>query len=335
MRIHFTGVDLGRIRMSAEPDLLWETLLAAHMVQTGQGPLIFGEWRNRIRDRLTDPMRRLLALAPPRGYSPDFLTPPEATEGLTTGLDAMLSLPRATLRRDLELLAPERQDLNFVRALAEGRVPALNALGDGITAFHDLAVRPYLGKMREHISADRAARTQAILLSGGEQLLSTLHPAIRWNPPVLEVAVPGTTEDLYLEGRGLRLVPSFFCWRAPTVLRDPELPPVLVYPITHDPAWLLDIHGPRGGGSGEPPLAALLGRTRAEVLEATARGCTTSELARRVRIAMATASHHATVLRDAGLITTHRANGRAYHTLSVLGRDLLNGRRPLTRETAG
>ncbi|MFI9309908.1 ArsR/SmtB family transcription factor [Streptomyces triculaminicus] len=334
MRIHFTGVDLGRIRVSAEPDIMWENLLAAHMVQTGQGPLVFGQWRERIRGRLTDPMRRLLALAPPRGYSPDFLTPPESADGLRDGLDAMLSLPRRTLRRDLELLAPDRRDLHFVRALAEGESTALHALGDGITAFHDLAVRPYLDKLREHISADRAARSQSMLHSGGEHLLSTLHPAVRWNPPVLEVAIPGTNEDVYLEGRGLRLVPSFFCWRAPTVLRDPELPPVLVYPVVHDPGWLLDVHGPREH-RGEPPLAALLGRTRAEVLEATARGCTTSELARKVRIAMATASHHATVLRDAGLITTNRTNGRAYHTLSVLGRDLLNGRGPLARGGAG
>ncbi|MEU5049704.1 winged helix-turn-helix domain-containing protein [Streptomyces sp. NPDC021096] len=332
MRIHFTGVDLGRIRLTAEPDVLWETLLAAHMVQTGQAPLVFGEWRNRVRGHLTDPMRRLLTLAPPRGYSPDFLTPPEAVEGLRTGLDAMLSLPRRQLRRDLELLAPDRREMNFVRALAGGETAPLQALGDGITAFHDLAVRPYLGKMREHISADRATRSQSMLTSGGEHLLATLHPAVRWNPPVLEVAIP-SNEDVYLEGRGLRLVPSFFCWRAPTVLRDPELPPVLVYPIVHDPAWLLDVHGPRPG-RGEPPLAALLGRTRAEVLEATARGCTTSELARRVRIAMATASHHATVLRDAGLITTHRANGRAYHTLSFLGRELLNGRRLIAPDGA-
>ncbi|MEU7134528.1 winged helix-turn-helix domain-containing protein [Streptomyces sp. NPDC046261] len=332
MRIHFTGVDLGRIRLTAEPDILWETLLAAHMVQTGQAPLVFGEWRNRVRGRLTDPMRRLLALAPPKGYSPDFLTPPEAAQGLRTGLDAMLSLPRRQLRRDLELLAPDRRDLHFVRALADGEAAPLQALGDGITAFHDLAVLPYLGKMREHISADRATRSQSILTSGGEHLLATLHPAVRWNPPVLEVAIP-SNEDVYLEGRGLRLVPSFFCWRAPTVLRDPELPPVLVYPIVHDPAWLLDVHG-KQAGRGEPPLAALLGRTRAEVLEATARGCTTSELARRVRIAMATASHHATVLRDAGLITTHRANGRAYHTLSFLGRELLNGRRLITPDGA-
>ncbi|MFI9239707.1 ArsR/SmtB family transcription factor [Streptomyces sp. NPDC053079] len=332
MRIHFTGVDLGRIRLTAEPDVLWETLLAAHMVQTGQAPLVFGEWRNRVRGQLTDPMRRLLTLAPPRGYSPDFLTPPEAVEGLRTGLDAMLSLPRRQLRRDLELLAPDRREMNFVRALAGGEAAPLQALGDGITAFHDLAVRPYLGKMREHISADRATRSQSMLTSGGEHLLATLHPAVRWNPPVLEVAIP-SNEDVYLEGRGLRLVPSFFCWRAPTVLRDPELPPVLVYPIVHDPAWLLDVHGPKAG-RGEPPLAALLGRTRAEVLEATARGCTTSELARRVRIAMATASHHATVLRDAGLITTHRANGRAYHTLSFLGRELLNGRRLIAPDGA-
>jgi hypothetical protein len=38
--------------------------------------------------------------------------------------------------------------------------------------------------------------------------------------------------DLYLDGRGIELQPSAFCWQVPTKLRDPELKPVLVYPIS-------------------------------------------------------------------------------------------------------
>jgi hypothetical protein len=32
-------------------------------------------------------------------------------------------------------------------------------------------------------------------------------------------------------------VPSFFCWRYPIMLCDPDLPPVLVYPVRHDRSW--------------------------------------------------------------------------------------------------
>ncbi len=39
----------------------------------------------------------------------------------------------------------------------------------------------------------------------------------RWCPPVLEVAYPRQTRDrdLYLNGRGLTLVPSYFNWGDP------------------------------------------------------------------------------------------------------------------------
>ncbi|MGW6529449.1 winged helix-turn-helix domain-containing protein [Streptomyces venezuelae] len=54
------------------------------------------------------------------------------------------------------------------------------------------------------------------------------------------------------------------------------------------------------------PLEELLGRTRAAVLEEVADGCSTTDLARRVRLSASSASQHATVLRKVDLITTGR-----------------------------
>ena len=70
-------------------------------------------------------------------------------------------------------------------------------------------------------------------------------------------------------------------------------------------------------------LAALVGRNRAAVLSAVADGCTTTELAGRVGISLAAASQHASVLRDAGLITSCRQGGAVLHALTPLGADLL------------
>ena len=66
--------------------------------------------------------------------------------------------------------------------------------------------------------------------SGWEAVFAALHPSARWSYPVLELAYPAE-HDIHPEGRGLILQPSFFCRQAPVTLRDPELPPVLVYPI--------------------------------------------------------------------------------------------------------
>lgn len=119
--------------------------------------------------------------------------------------------------------------------------------------------------------------------------------------------------------------PSFFCWQAPTKLRDTDLPPALVYPTQPPPGTL---HRLELGGTHvtrHTSLAALLGRTRAEALEATAAGCTTSELALLCGVSVAAASQQATVLREAGLITTRRDGGAVRHEITGLGLSLLNG----------
>ncbi|MGW6836569.1 ArsR/SmtB family transcription factor [Streptomyces sp. NPDC054949] len=51
----------------------------------------------------------------------------------------------------------------------------------------------------------------------------------------------------------------------------------------------------------------------------------TGDLARRTGTSPATASHHATVLRAAGLLSTGRDGNGVRHTLTPLGRALLAG----------
>ena len=158
--------------------------------------------------------------------------------------------------------------------------------------------------------------------SGPDRLLASLQSErIRWRPPVLEVLVCNDV-DLQLGGRGLSLVPSVFTGKVPNLIHDPCNPsamPRLILPASDARgARLWD--GPRSTGSA---LAALVGRNRAAVLGAVADGCTTTELARRVGISIAAASQHASVLRDAGLITSSRQGGAVLHALTPLGTDLL------------
>nr|BEK62894.1 hypothetical protein KPHV_01210 [Kitasatospora purpeofusca] len=78
-------------------------------------------------------------------------------------------------------------------------------------------------------------------------------------------------------------------------------------------------------GAPDGPLAALLGTTRAHSLRAAADPAGTAELARRTGTSPATASHHATVLRAAGLLITERTRTR---TLTPLGQALVEDRTP-------
>lgn len=103
-------------------------------------------------------------------------------------------------------------------------------------------------------------------------------------------------------------------------LVDPTLPPVLTYPVARSASWW---EGQNGGPSRERPLANLLGRGRAAVLRRVESGCTTTELARRIGVSAATASEHARIMREAGLLASVRDRNTVVHSLTPLGIDLL------------
>jgi len=322
LRIHFTPRDLARTTVSTKPAPLWEILLSLHMLQHQDGRLVFEEWRRHVRAAVApDQMRLLLELTPARGYSPDFLTPAEAAPDFESALELALATPRQAVRNQLALLSKYRPASPWTRELATGDRGPMRRLGGAIRTYHDAAIAPYWKSIGTHVGADHAHRGASLARYGVDRLLSTLHPRVRWSPPVLQV-LDMRDRDLYLNGRGIELQPSAFCWQVPTKLQDPELRPILVYPIQHAPGIL------RPGGveaSGSDALGSLLGSTRAAALEAAVSGCTTTELARRCKISPAAASHQATVLREAGLITTRRAGASVLHEVTQLGIWLLSG----------
>ncbi|MBB4956750.1 ArsR/SmtB family transcription factor [Micromonospora polyrhachis] len=325
IRIFFTDLDLARFRIAAEPSPMWEILLSLHVLQIRTRSPIFRYWRDQTRQRLSRSMRPLFELAPAYGYSPDFLTPSIGDSNLEAGLDALAATPRARLRADLGQLAGYQQVTSWMRELADGRAASLGVLTDATRRYHQVAIAPYWTRIRAGVDAERTAHARLLAATGFEGLMGVIHPDIRWRPPVLELHGFTANRDIHLDGRGLHLLPSYFCWQQPTLLRDPDLPPVLVYPIERD-AVGLGVAGP-AAPSDRKALVALLGRTRAAVLEAIDAGCTTTELARRVGVSPATASEHATVLREAGLITTRRLGGSVLHSLHPLGATILTQQR--------
>ncbi|MCX4973648.1 winged helix-turn-helix domain-containing protein [Streptomyces sp. NBC_00620] len=276
-------------------------------------------------------MRELLRLAPPVGYSADFLTPTGGAGGLDAGIGALLSTPRRRLRRDLlELSGTGRRLPVWSRSLADGDKEAITHLARTLRTYIWIALSPWWGSIRARLDTERSVHSRSLANGNLGGFLSTLHPGLVWQPPVLEITGLRTDRDIRLDGRGLLVLPSYFCWRKPTLLRDPTLPCVLVYPMTHDTTLEAAPGTPGTPGTGHVrprPLNALLGHSRAEILESVAaHGMTTTELAHGVKISPATASHHAGVLREAGLLSTSRAGKAVLHTLTPLGLALLDGR---------
>ncbi len=321
LRIHFTPEDLSRIRLAGGPDPLWEITASLHRLQSRQGRWAHAAWYRDARatiatKKLGAVVRTLLLPLLPRAvYFPDFLTPAEAGHGLKSGLDAILDTPPARVRHEIDLLAQVRNVPTLLYRLTDRDARA--ELVTALRRYHSAVIAPRGDIMQAHVDAECARRGRDLLHGGADGLLGGLGPAMRWKAPVLEVEYAGGVDrDLRLGGRGLLLIPSYFCWQKPVSFADPDLPPVLLYPpAPADPA--------PPPCSSKAPLSTLLGRTRAAVLVALTHGATNSEIARAVSVSPANASHHTTVLRDSGLIASHRHANTVLHTLTPLGAALL------------
>jgi DNA-binding transcriptional ArsR family regulator len=317
---------------------MWDLVLSLHQLLQPTAKIVFDQWRRATvaaiaRRGATGAVRMLASLAPARGrYFPDFLTPSGSLRSLQDGLGAVRATPPSQLRAQLvrlDLVRPgSRPTPSWIDSLACGDPEAVDRRGEALGVFYDIALAPYESEISTCFHADRAQRTRALATGGVEALLASLGPSVRWRPPVLEVDYP-CDHQLHLNGRGLLLVPSLFCHRFPITFADPDLPPVLVYPVTPDPHWLATPSTAQRGRA----LAALLGDTKAAILEeiATCGERTTTELARRVHASPATVSYHTRILREAGIIMTLRTANLALHSLAPLGIALLDNRRTSPR----
>jgi len=190
--------------------------------------------------------------------------------------------------------------------------------------FCRVAVLPYWEGISRRLSADRTARGQIMLSHGIGRMLATVHPAVHWKPPLLEV--PGRGHDVG-SATTLVLAPSVFLAGRPPILtglgaESGQL--ILSYPVPIDPKWANSLWQASEGVGGA--LSALMGRTRAAVLLALTRSGSTTEISERAGVSSATVSQHTSVLRTAGLITTVRTANSVQHALTPLGDALIHER---------
>ncbi|WP_051466615.1 ArsR/SmtB family transcription factor [Actinomadura oligospora] len=335
LRIHFTGDDLPRTRLAEGPDAMWEGLLSLYRLRRPHGAAVFGPWRRRVGPKVPESTRMLTDLVPSTGYAVDFLTPTTTSGTLRDGVEALRGTRSTRLRGDLAELAarhPGRPLPGWFAGLAEGRTETLGRVADAMTDYAKTCLTPDWDRISTEVRHDLALRNKAHAEGGWPEVLGGLHPSARWSYPVLELNYPAD-HDVVLDGRGLVLQPSVFCWGAPVTLLDPELPPVLTFPVAHETRWSAAAGGQASTGRSRA-IIALLGRTRTHVLETIALGaCNTTQLARRTAIPVPTASHQTKVLREAGLIASERESNQVRHTLTPLGAALLNG--SLLRPEAG
>ncbi|MEU7155810.1 ArsR/SmtB family transcription factor [Streptomyces chrestomyceticus] len=292
-RIHCTLNDLLRLRVSTTVAPHVETFFALRSL-SGPGAAGLTEWQLKVFPKLG---RNL---------------------PLLKKLSRVFPSPGALLR----LLQGKAQEVRIALVRVGETV---ERLADAVHEFWRVAVAPYWSRIRARVQAEQASLERMLAVGGVEHLLSSLQGGGRWSTPVLELPHE-RDEDIKLDGRGLLLVPSLFLPPRQGHLLDRAEPQgqrqlLLSTGPVPDPETFWS--EPEEAGHA---LAALVGATRASVLEALVVSRTTGELARWLGISGPGASQHTAVLRGAGLIATHRDRNTARHELTPLGRALLRDR---------
>lgn len=337
LRIHLTAEDLAKTHLLTTYGPIAEAMFSVGALRSRPG-VMFDGWRRQlgtVRDKWAGQLGAVIGNPPVL----DLFTLIGPTSSSREGSVALLSTPPRALRAEVDAVARYVRRFGGVCPIGSASVAWISRLPDDrearsslVAALHrcyTTAVEPYWEAIRAHLEAETAARTRDLATGGVAHLLTNLGPQLQWREGALEIP-RGRPLDVHLRGRGIIIVPAVFCRKVagPYIsMVDRDGPAVLFYPALRELPDALHLWTPTAGRSNgrASALAGLVGTTRAAALGIISNGCTTTELARRLGVSAATASHHASVLRDAKLITTRRHGSAVLHTIKPLGTALLDG----------
>ncbi|MET1005031.1 MAG: hypothetical protein ABWX96_05760 [Propionibacteriaceae bacterium] len=336
-RLEFTTSDVARTRIGPPLGAFGETVQALARVAFRQRSVGGPGGGAQIEQPVSDADQAtasFLWLTPTVGFDLFTIMPPTRTIG--EGKDALLSVYRDVFAAEAEfwalirtnarqhgLLHPTKHPSPVATSgLRTGRTDSRRILTDEVVAFYQHAVAKRWPAIEECVGAERVRLMQCLATGGVEALWQALGDGVRWTGSALELmragATAGYVNQQHLGGRGLVVVPSFFACEPAAYF--PEAPSAPVMLIVGCPAA-----NAVGSASSAPDKGALLGTTRTAVMEVIARGPhTTTELGQALGIAISGASQHTSVLRRSGLVHSARDGGKVLHSLTDLGRRLLD-----------
>lgn len=317
LELTFTPQDLAYTRFSVSP--LWEVVASVQVLKgPGQHP-VHHRWAEQVRPRLAGLDWRLLSdLIPvPSHVLPGFLAPPQPTlvPDLDTELAAMRAVPAAQVRASLDGMPQPRPA--SLAVLDDDPPRGLARLAETVQAYWEAALAAYWPRILTLLEGEIFHRARLLAEGGAHRLLNDLDPAVTWDDDRLHVAHPYASGTVPLAGRGLLLAPSVFIWPRVASIVVPPWQPTLRYP-------------PRGVGTlwesrrrDATALARVVGRSRALLLTELESPAATAALASRTGMTPGGVSQHLVALREAGLVSAHRAGRFVLYARSRVAEALL------------
>lgn len=320
VEFHLSPGDIQAVRFGLSPG--HELAHAVRvLLRPAQHPLQWG-WLRAVRERLPrESFALLAAVIGDDGYMPDFLTSTAGWDMTADAeLDALRAAPLDGMRVDLGkmVLRSTGARQQALRDMHDRPARARALIADAWSEVWDAVLAPVWPQLERILRADIAVRARTIATSGLAGMAGDLHPNVSWGDGAVRVALRRHSEQVDCRGGGLVLVPSVMSSWGCMVLTEPPAQPTLFYPARGVTAgWARD------ATETSDALGALLGSARAGILLEAGSARTTSQVARDAGIAVSTASHHLTVLRDAGLIASEREGNRMLHLRTPLGEAMI------------
>ncbi|MGW4482917.1 DUF5937 family protein [Amycolatopsis sp. NPDC004368] len=321
-RIVEVGVaELAATRFAVSP--LSETVAALlQVLGRNRGP-IHRRWLRwaadeLARDPLDVPLARALLTAEKPSW-PNFLVP--APAHVSSTIDDDLAALRHTTARHVRA--------SLTRVFGDRLPPALAGLaarpaaglaslaGELRTAYSRL-VAPFWPRIRAVLDADVAHRARQLAVGGSERLFADLHPSLRWTAGRLVLSEVGPDLVVNRGPGGLVLMPLVLGSPDVLIKHNTATQTTVRYPARGIGAlWTVGLAGPGAA------VVKLLGRPRAELLEALRSPATTTDLAGALGVSPSAVSQHLRVLRETGLVAGQRSGRSVLYLTTPLGETLL------------
>ncbi|MGW1894386.1 helix-turn-helix domain-containing protein [Streptomyces sp. NPDC002004] len=318
----FSVRDLAQMRFAISP--MWQVGPGFRLLRSGSAHPVHRIWAEQVRPRVAAAgLDRgwLAELIPSSGYVPDFLnpTPSGPAPTLTAELDGVLASRADRVRHDLDRLGAEQGGLGpRCRALHARPGDRLPRVAEEIRAYWDVALAPYWARIRAVLDADVSHRARQVAERGAAHLLNELHASLSWDDDTLRLLRRHGALSRRTAGQGLLLIPSVFTGRDVLTRVTPPDPPQLAYTARGvGTLW----ESPTTGAANA--LAAVLGRSRTLLLAELDTPASTTELSRRTGLSPAGVSQNLTALRDAGLVSAHRAGRSVLYARTSVAESVL------------
>jgi DNA-binding transcriptional ArsR family regulator len=310
--------DLARIRFARSP--MQELVSSMRIGGRADRTRMNRQWVRSVQGAVAalplDLLRPLLA--DPR-YFPDFLSPPpeRMDTRFADELDRLRATPDVVVRAHLDLLGGAAALPEALVPLYEDPERQLSRLAAEMQAYWAAAIGPIWPRLAGLLDAEVGYRADQLMSGGVARLLGNLHPELEYAQDALRILWPTWQTQSRLDGAGLLLVPCVFAWPSVVVDTNPRAPMLVYSPRGVGQVWDGSSRRPT------PPIADLLGRSRATLLAQLDLPLSTTQVARDLGLSAASVSEHLSVLRRSGLVAARRSGRSVLYQRTLLGTELL------------